>query len=139
MRFKTSLRVTPSISSMSMSDIVFSLMLFFLLATVIREYSGLPVTTPEASNIERLSTKTHTAYIWIDKANRISFNDKMISSMDDLYAVARQKIEEDNRLLVFIHADKSLKMGILSDVQEQLRRAGALRIYYATDEKSLNP
>ncbi|HNB10905.1 MAG TPA: biopolymer transporter ExbD, partial [bacterium] len=50
------------VSSASMSDIVFSLLLFFMVSTVIKKYSGLPVQVPAAFNIEKLSTKTHTSY-----------------------------------------------------------------------------
>ncbi|HMY36968.1 MAG TPA: biopolymer transporter ExbD, partial [bacterium] len=77
------------VSSASMSDIVFSLLLFFMVSTVIKKYSGLPVQVPAAFNIEKLSTKTHTSYLWIDKQQRIVFDDYPINSMEELYSVAR--------------------------------------------------
>lgn len=124
------------VSSASMSDIVFSLLLFFMVSTVIKKYSGLPVQVPAAFNIEKLSTKTHTSYLWIDKQQRIVFDDYPINSMEELYSVARAKIEADHKMLIFLRVDESLTMGALADVQEQLRRAGALRIYYGTNSRS---
>lgn len=91
---------------------------------------------PAAFNIEKLSTKTHTSYLWIDKQQRIVFDDYPINSMEELYSVARAKIEADHKMLIFLRVDESLTMGALADVQEQLRRAGALRIYYGTDSRS---
>ncbi len=135
MKFKRRIHFTPAIPSASMSDIVFSLLLFFMISTVIKSHDGLAVRTPEAENIEKLSSKTHTSYLWIDKAGKILFDDTKINSMDELYTIARTKIEKDNRLLVFLRADQDLSMGVISDVQEQLRRAGALRIFFAAETK----
>jgi len=122
----------PVIPSASMSDIVFTLLLFFMVATVIKKFEGLKVEEPEAYKIEKLASKTHTSYVWIDRSKRVSFDDYLISSMDELYTIARQKIEADVQLLVFLRVDKDSEMGMLSDVQQELRKAGCLRVYYGT-------
>jgi biopolymer transport protein ExbD len=130
MKFKRRPSPPALIPSASMSDIVFSLLLFFMVSTVIRKYSGLPVQLPEANQIEKLQTKTHSSYFWIDEGGNMAFDDYPISSLDDVYKIARQKIQKDKQLLIFLRVDKNLKMGALSDVQEQLRKAGAYRIFY---------
>lgn len=122
----------PVIPSASMSDIVFTLLLFFMVATVIKKFEGLKVQEPEAYKIEKLASKTHTSYIWIDRAKNVVFDDFPVSSMDELYTIARQKIEADIQLLVFLRVDKESEMGLLTDVQQELRKAGCLRIYYGT-------
>jgi biopolymer transport protein ExbD len=122
----------PVIPSASMSDIVFTLLLFFMVATVIKKFEGLKVQEPEAYKIEKLASKTHTSYIWIDRAKNVMFDDRPISSMDELYTIARLKIEADVQLLVFLRIDKESEMGLLTDVQQELRKAGCLRIYYGT-------
>lgn len=126
----------PVIPSASMSDIVFTLLLFFMVATVIKKFEGLKVQEPEAYKIEKLASKTHTSYVWINQAKNVVFDDFPISSMDDLYTIARQKIEADVQLLVFLRVDKEAEMGILSDVQQELRKAGCLRVYYGTKTRA---
>ena len=105
---------------------------FFMVSTIVKKYTGLPVDLPEAYQIEKLQTKTHTAYIWLDEAGNLSFDDYPVSSLEDVYKIAREKIEKDKQLLVFLRVDKDLRMGALTDVQEELRKAGAFRIYYGT-------
>lgn len=125
----------PVIPSASMSDIVFTLLLFFMVSTVIKKFEGLKVQEPEAYKIEKLASKTHTSYIWIDRAKNVVFDDFPLTSMDDLSTIARQKIEADVQLLVFLRVDKESEMGMLMDVQQQLRKAGCLRVYYGTKSK----
>jgi biopolymer transport protein ExbD len=135
MKFKRKPSPPPVIPGTSMSDIVFSLLLFFMVSTVIKKYSGIPVELPEAWQIEKLQTKTHTSYIWLDEAGNISFDDYPVSAARDIYRIARQKIEKDKQLIVFLRADRNLKMGALADVQNELRKAGAFRIFYGTKTK----
>ncbi|MCB0831912.1 MAG: biopolymer transporter ExbD [Bacteroidetes bacterium] len=119
-----------------MSDVVFTLLLFFMVSTVIKKFTGLVVEIPEAYKVEKLHTKTHTSYIWIDAVENISFDDYQISSLDEVYQIARDKIERDVQLLIFLRVDRNMKMGVLSDVQQELRKAGALRIVYGTKTKA---
>lgn len=136
MKFGIRKRADAVIPTASMSDIVFTLTLFFMVSTVIKKFNGLPVDVPEAYQVEKLQTKTHTSYIWIDEGENISFDDYPISSMEEIYTIAREKIEKDVQLLIFMRVDKNMRMGVLVDVQQELRKAGALRVYYATKTKS---
>lgn len=129
-------RGPASIPGASMSDIVFTLLLFFMVSTVLVKYDGLKVEIPEAFKIEKLISKTHTAYIWIDRAGLIVFDDYPISSINDVETIARQKITDDPQLIVFIRVDKDAPMKYLSGVQQQLREAYALRIFYGTKFKA---
>jgi biopolymer transport protein ExbD len=135
-KFKKEQSLPPSIPAASMSDVVFTLLLFFMVSTVIKKFTGLPVEIPEAYKVEKLHTKTHTSYIWIDEGENISFDDYVISSIDEVYQIARDKIERDVQLLIFLRVDRNMKMGVLSEVQQELRKAGALRIVYGTKTKA---
>jgi biopolymer transport protein ExbD len=135
MKFKKKPRGVPQIPGASMSDIVFTLLLFFMVSTVIKKFTGLPVDIPEAYKVEKLATKTHTSYIWIDETETVSFDDIPVRSTSEIYDIARQKIERDVQLIVFLRVDRNSKMGVLNDVQQELRKAGALRIFYGTKSK----
>jgi biopolymer transport protein ExbD len=135
-KFKREQGLPPGIPAASMSDVVFTLLLFFMVSTVIKKFTGLPVEIPEAYKVEKLHTKTHTSYIWIDEGENISFDDYVISSIDEVYQIARDKIERDVQLLIFLRVDRNMKMGVLSEVQQELRKAGALRIVYGTKTKA---
>ena len=59
----------------SMPDIIFQLLIFFMVTTVLREYSGLQVSLPGAKKIEKLESKRNVSTIWIDRQNRIVCDD----------------------------------------------------------------
>ena len=52
MKFRRKSGVESKISTSSMPDIIFMLLIFFMVTTVLREYSGLPVSLPKAERIE---------------------------------------------------------------------------------------
>ena len=64
--------VKREISTASLPDIIFMLLIFFMVTTVMREYEGLDVIMPRAKMIEKLESKRHTAYIWATKDGLIS-------------------------------------------------------------------
>ena len=64
------------ISTSSLPDIIFMLLIFFMVTTVMREFEGLDVLLPRAKTIEKLESKRHTSYIWATKDGLISVDDK---------------------------------------------------------------
>ena len=52
MKFRRKSGVESKISTSSMPDIIFMLLIFFMVTTVLREFSGLPVSLPKAERIE---------------------------------------------------------------------------------------
>ena len=67
MKFRRKSGVESKISTSSMPDIIFMLLIFFMVTTVLRQFSGLPVSLPKAERIEKLESKRHTSDIWVSK------------------------------------------------------------------------
>ena len=67
MKFSRKTRLSSKIPTASMPDIIFMLLVFFMVTTVLREFSGLPVNLPKAQRIEKLKSKQHTAHMWVSK------------------------------------------------------------------------
>ena len=82
MKFRRKSGVESKISTSSMPDIIFMLLIFFMVTTVLREYSGLPVSLPKAERIEKLESKRHTSDIWVSKDGLISIEDKLFNNDD---------------------------------------------------------
>ena len=77
MKFNKKIKLDTEIPTASMPDIIFMLLIFFMVTTVLREYSGLPVNLPRAKRIEKLKSKRHTTHIWVSKEGLISIEDKL--------------------------------------------------------------
>lgn len=134
MHFKKSQRPGGSISTASLPDIIFMLLFFFMVTTVLKSSQGLPIVTPAAYQTKKIESKRHLAYIWMDDKSNISIDDKLvpIAAMNTISNVMRQKLDNDNQLIVSMKVDKRTKMGLVTDVQEQLRDAYAIRVNYST-------
>ena len=67
MNFSRKTQLSSEIPTSSMPDIIFMLLIFFMVTTVLREYEGLNVFLPQARKIERLESKRHTSHIFVSK------------------------------------------------------------------------
>ena len=132
MKIQRKTKVSSDIPTASMPDIIFMLLIFFMVTTVLREYSGLSVELPRAKRIEKLKSKRHTSHIWISKDGRISIQDKVLKKVEDVRHVMYDIRAADPLLTVSLKADKSAKMELISNIHNELRKADALKLNYST-------
>lgn len=139
---------TPAISTASLPDIVFMLLFFFMVTTVMREVTLLVENKkPFANEIKKLEKKNLVTYIYVGKPKqklqaqvgtepRIQLNDAFarLSEIKPYIIEERNAINEAERPLmtVSIKADENVKMGLISDIKQELRKAEALKLNYST-------
>ena len=131
MNFSRKTQLSSEIPTSSMPDIIFMLLIFFMVTTVLREYSGLPVNIPKAEKIEKLKGKRHTAHIWVSKEGLVSINDRLFE-VQDVAKIMYEKRVSDPQLIVSLKADEEAKMELISSIHEELREADALKLNYST-------
>ncbi len=136
----------PALSTASLPDIVFMILFFFMVSTSMRQTDRLvTVKVPEASEIAKLERKDLAAYIYVGTPvpsmqaqfgtdARIQLNDsfKTVNDIRDFIAAERETKSEVDRqfMTVSIKADENVRMGIITDIKQELRRTSALRIMY---------
>ena len=130
-------KTSNEISTSSLPDIIFMLLIFFMVTTVMREFEGLEVVLPRAETIEKLESKRHTVYIWATKEGLISVNDKIVN-IDDLGSVMFLKLTKDPKLTVSLRSDDESRMEFISEIHTQLRKAQALKLNYSSLTKETN-
>ena len=137
----------PAATSSSLSEIVFMLLFFFMVTTQMRETENkVVVKIPEASEVVKLERKDLNSYINIGTPikslqamygteARIQLNDSFKTTDDirDFIAAERESKSENDRqfMTVSIRADQDVRMGIITDVKQELRRCSALKIMYS--------
>jgi len=124
-------KTSNEISTSSLPDIIFMLLIFFMVTTVMREFEGLDIVLPRAETIEKLESKRHTVYIWATKEGLISVNDKIIN-IKDLSSVMFLKLSRDPKLTVSLRSDEDSRMELISEIHSQLRKAQALKLSYSS-------
>ena len=142
---------TPGISTASLPDIVFMLLFFFMVTTVMRETTIMvQQSLPQATEIQKLEKKSLVSYIYIGSPvermqgtygtkARIQLNDAFANVEDIPQYITSERSARDEKEVPFmttsIKADQNTKMGIVTDVKQELRKANALKINYSTRKK----
>ena len=130
MKIERKTHTSREISTSSMPDIIFMLLIFFMVTTVMREYEGLDVIMPRAKMIEKLESKRHTTYVWATKDGLVSVDDRIIH-INDLAGLMYNKVAKDPRVTVSLKSDKKTTMKLITDIHTQLRTANALKLSYS--------
>lgn len=136
----------PAISTSSLPDIVFIILMFFMICVSMRQSDQkVRVVMPQASEVAKLERKDLSSYIFIGTPtqqyqaqfgteSRIQLNDsfKTVDDIRDFIAAERENLSEVDRpfMTVNIKADQDTRMGIITDVKQELRRCSALKIMY---------
>ncbi|HOZ40456.1 MAG: biopolymer transporter ExbD [Flavobacteriales bacterium] len=145
-RFKdNSSKGTPAISTASLPDIIFMLLFFFMVTTVMREVDLLvKVTLPEATETTKLEDKALVDYIYIGPPQSKALGTEPLMQLNDQFAKIEEidawvKAGEERREEVLkpkitrsLKVDKETAMKIVTDVKQELRKSNALKINYST-------
>jgi len=120
------------IPTASLPDIVFMLLLFFMVATQLREVDVLvQFSLPEAENIEKIENKRLVSYVWVGRDERIQIDDSIVKQNEIRDIMYRKRVELPN-VIVSFRVDKNANMGVVTDIQQELRKADARRINYSS-------
>ncbi len=134
MNFKKKGGVSHSIPTGSMADITFLLLIFFMVSTVFVRYRVTGIIMPKAEKIEELKKRRHINYLWVSADRKIYIDDKL-ATIDQIAGIFYDRRLKDPRMVVSLKCDYRAPYGLISSVMEELRRADALRINFATNRE----
>jgi biopolymer transport protein ExbD len=132
------------INTSALPDIVFMLLFFFMVATKMRDKEMMVKTQlPQATEVEKLEKKSRLYYIFCGPplkpevygtTPRIQLDDAF-ATVDDIQqfiTLQNSKKDEDEvkYMTTSLKADKTVKMGIITDIKQELRKVNALKLSY---------
>jgi len=123
------------IPTSSMGDIAFLLLIFFMVTTIFREETGLPVELPRAEAGEEVNREL-ISNIYINRQGLISIDD-LIVKVEQVSNLMAQKLEENPLMIVAFKTDTYTQYGVVSDVMEQLKEVNATRVFFNNDIESI--
>lgn len=138
---KKSAKSKQDIPTASLPDIIFMLLIFFMVTTVLRETEvQVRTTLPRAEAIQKIEQKRLVSYVYIGPLktgqNRgttaIQIDDALIDDVNNVRTIMYRKLVEQPKLIVSLRVDETSEMGMVMDVQQELREAGTLRINYSS-------
>lgn len=144
-RFKEKKGSTPAISTASLPDIIFMLLFFFMVTTVMREVDlKVKVVLPEAKEVSKLEDKALVDYLYIGPPSNTQLGTEPLLQLNDDFARLDEidpwvKAGNDRRDEVLrgkitrsLKVDKDTYMKFVTDVKQELRKSNALKINYST-------
>lgn len=144
-------KAKPAVSTASLPDIIFMLLFFFMMVTVLRDADlMLKVNTPEATQLTLLAEKSLVNHIYIGQPTqqfaqhygdmpRIQLGDK-IAKVADIHRFLedhKQNVPEAmrSRITSSLRVDGEVTMGIVQDVKTELRKHGQLKVNYSAGKR----
>ncbi|MFA5667793.1 MAG: biopolymer transporter ExbD [Balneolaceae bacterium] len=134
------------IPTSAMPDVVFMLLFFFMVTTVLREVTlKVRIDLTEAGNIEKIEEKRLVSYIYIGPEvlsnnrlgeDKVQIDDAIVEDIPAIRKLMYDKLLEEPRMIVSLRVDKDSEFGVLTDVQEELKQASAFRVNYSTKSKN---
>lgn len=143
-KFKKKANTSQDIPTSALPDIVFMLLFFFMVTTVLREVTiNVKQFIPQATQLRKLQRKSLVSYLYIGEPKdnsrfgqeaRIQANDVFINTEDVVRWVTQEKDKlsevERDQITIALKVDVDSKMGLISDVQLELRKANARKLMY---------
>ncbi|MEM7109776.1 MAG: biopolymer transporter ExbD [Bacteroidota bacterium] len=145
-KFKKKANTKQDIPTSALPDIIFMLLFFFMVTTVLREVTiNVKQRIPDATQLRKLQRKSLVSYLYIGEPKkteqwgsepRIQANDVFIEPSDVILWVTTEKdklneIERD-QITIAMKVDREAKRGLVADVELELRKANARKLLYTT-------
>lgn len=145
-KFKKKANTKQDIPTSALPDIIFMLLFFFMVTTVLREVTiNVKQRIPDATQLRKLERKSLVSYLYVGEPKktdqwgsepRIQANDVFIEPKDVTLWVAQEKDKlnevERDQITIALKVDKEAKRGLISDIELQLRKANARKLLYST-------
>jgi len=137
MKFERNIKGKASVPTASMGDIVFLLLIFFMVTTVFKSEDGLPVELPRAESGIEVKRENITR-IYVDASGRMSVDDKIVTP-----ALAAQfmmqRSQENPMNIVGFEGDVEADYRFMNDIMEELKKVNAVRISFNNKVEGSQP
>ncbi|MDZ7608917.1 MAG: biopolymer transporter ExbD [Cyclobacteriaceae bacterium] len=151
-KFKKKTNTSQDIPTASLPDIIFMLLFFFMVTTVLRESSIMvEQNIPRATQLRKLEQKKLVSYLYVGKPNdsrkfgaepRIQANDAFMELEGIIQFIEEEKSKlaenEQDQFSISLKVDDETKMGIIVDITEKMRDANARKLMYAASRRADN-
>ena len=142
----------PEVSTASLPDIIFMLLFFFMVVTVLRDAElKVQVSTPTATELTKLEKKSLVNYIYVGKPTkqyqgvygtspRMQLGDKFADVADIPLFLEKHRITvseaQQGGITSSLRVDGEVTMGVVQDIKTQLRKSNQLKVNYSAKKRA---
>ena len=133
-------QTTKEISTSSLPDIIFLLLVFFMVVTVMKEYDAPKIDMPYAKAIKKLENRRNAAFVWATKDGYVVLDDLKFSNIlqsdkdqSDFKVAMQTKMSQNPQIIVSLKSDNQSKMLLINKIHDLLKDpdVNALRLSYS--------
>ena len=128
-------KASPDIPTGALPDIVFLLLIFFLVTTAIDTEKGLDLVLPPSKTDEIKIPKKNIANLLINAAGAVLIDGEIVE-IRDIARIIKERIQDNPKLIVSIKTDRHTKYDVYIDVLDKLKKAEARKISIADPEEN---
>lgn len=121
----------PEIPTGSMADIVFLLLVFFLVTTTMNQDKGIGMQLPPAGETKQIQQK-NICNIWVNAAGDILINLSEQVPITQLRADIERRLAENELLIISLKGDEETPYEKFIQVLDEIKLSGAERISLAS-------
>ena len=124
-------RKETEIAIVNLVDVIFILLIFFIMTTTFSKETGLDITKPAAGSAGQLEKEN--IMIGIGKEGTIHLDERQVD-LAMLQAILRRELAEDADRAVVIVSDRDAGMGVVVDVMDECNLAGVRKVSVAANQ-----
>jgi biopolymer transport protein ExbD len=119
------------ISSASMSDIAFLLLIFFLVSTIFNVEQGIPLQLPGLQSESKKINRKNMMRIVSTADGRVFVDDQPVQ-ISAIEQMVRRRIMNNDKTIVLVETHPDTRYGVMIDVLDEVKKAKARRISLKT-------
>jgi biopolymer transport protein ExbD len=128
-------KVSADIPTASLPDIIFLLLIFFLVTTTIDAEKGLDLVLPPAQTEELKMAKENIANLLINAVGNVAIDGEVVE-IRDITRIIKERLQSNPLLVVSVKTDKQTEYDVYLTVIDKLKKAEATRISLAEPEEN---
>ena len=131
----------PTVDLTSLIDVVFLLLIFFMVSTTFERQALLKVDLPEASEVEDRTELPESLELVIDSEGRMYLNDRLLVASDErtLRAAIEEAVGEERTLPLILRADRQTPHHYVVTAMDVAAQLGFGNLSIATDRTDGSP
>lgn len=133
--FKNKEEYSSEINITSLIDVVFLLLLFFMLTTTFSAKPGFKINLPKSNNTGS-EKDNNNINVYVAATGEISFNGNKVS-IEEVSDLLKDKAKDGTEQMVIISADEAARHGVVVQIMDKIKECGFSKITIATQSKKL--
>jgi len=130
MQISNKVRKKVQINVTSLIDVLFILLIFFMVTSTFLEQPGIKLELPKAQSAQ--VEQIENLIIYVDQQRQVFLNDKPVA-IDRLEKLLTETIAENDQPTLVLRADKAVPHGLVVTIMDLAKRSGVKRLVIGTD------